>query len=143
MQIPKDYQHFAHPTLIVVGDFEHAKLFHTQGETIEQIQTIQAPEPHQPDTEGDVNIGGERYGSLSTDVDEGARRLPYAKQIAGAITDSIRKGQTKYVCLVMPTEMCHRVKDEIPKENQDAITKIIEAHMIDAPLVDVLKRLSE
>jgi len=143
MQIPKESQHFAHPTLIVIGDFEHAKLYLAHGETIEEIKTLQAPEPHQPDMEGDVGVGGKRYGSISNDVDEGARRLPYAKQLAGAIIDSLRKGRTRYACLVMPAEMCHRIKEELPQDLRDNVTKTIEAHMIDAPLTEVLERLGQ
>lgn len=142
MQIPKASQHFAHPTLIVVGDFEHAKLYLAHEETIEEVKTLQAPEPHQPDTEGDVGVGGKRYGSISNDVDEGARRLPYVKLLVDAIIGSLRKGQTRYVCLVMPTEMCHRIKEELPQDLRDNVTKTVEAHMIDAPLAEMLERLS-
>lgn len=82
-----------------------------------------------------------RTANPSADMDEGARRSPYAKKIAEAITQSIRDGQAESVCLVMPTEMCRRIKEALPQEEQAAVAKTIEAHMIDAPLVEVLERL--
>jgi len=143
MQIPKESQHFAHPTLIVVGDFEHAKLYQAHEENIDEVKAVQAPEPLQPFTDASVHSSGMRTANPSADVDEGARRLPYAKLLAGAIIDSLRKGRTRYVCLVMPAEMCHRIKEELPQDLRDNVTKTIEAHMIDAPLTEVLERLGQ
>jgi len=143
MIIPEKLQHFLHPTLIVLGDFEHAKLYRAFGDTVDEVATLKAPEPSRPPSQGSVSPGGGRFMNPSADMDEGADRAQFTKRIVNQIETLLKDGDIIHVNLVMPAEMCHRIQDELPENSQDAVTKLIEADLVQASMVDVLERLVE
>ncbi|MFA6100185.1 MAG: host attachment protein [Patescibacteria group bacterium] len=143
MIIPEKLQHFVHPTLIVIGDFEHAKFYRAFEDTLDEVAALKAPEPSRPPSQGSVSPGGGRFMNPSADMDEGADRAKFTKQIVNQVETLLKEGDTIHVNLVMPAEICHRIQDELPKNSQDAVTKIIEADLVQASLVDVLERLVE
>lgn len=143
MIIPEKMQHFVHPTLIVIGDFEHVKLYRAFEGTADEVATIKAPEPSRPPSQGSVSPGGNRFMNPSADMDEGADRAKFTRQIVNQVETLLKDGDIIHVNLVMPAEMCHRIQDELPKNSQDAVTKLIEADLVQSPLVDILERLVE
>lgn len=143
MQIPQHLQHYAHPTLIVVGDFEHVKIYLAHEDTIEEMESLNAPEPKQPDTEGSVNVGGDRWMSPSTDVDDGTRRGQFAVSVSEYLTEALRGGDADRVFVVMPTEECRRILEELPNDLKDQVTKTLEEDLANELLVEVLERLAQ
>ncbi|MDD2786323.1 MAG: hypothetical protein PHS79_05580 [Patescibacteria group bacterium] len=141
MQIPQELQHYEHPTLIVVGDFEHAVIHLAHDKDLTEVATIEAPELHQPDTEGSVTIGGGRTANPSTDVDEGARRVRYTKQIVDKIVELQKSNDIQFINLIMPAEMCRRLQDGLPSNMKTNVTKVLEVNIAKAPMLDVLRRL--
>ena len=143
MQIPQELQHYAQPTLIIVGDFERAVIHLAHDINLDDIATIEAPELHQPDVEGSVTIGGGRTANPSTDVDEGARRVRYTKQIVEKILELFKSKDIKSINFVMPTEMCRRLQDGLPANIKTSIAKILEVNVAKAPMLDILRRLED
>lgn len=143
MIIPEKSQHFVHPTLIVLGDFEHAKLYRAFADTADEVAVLKAPEPSRPPSQGSVSSGGGRFMNPSADMDEGADRAQFTRDIIYQIETLLKDGDIKHLNLVMPAEMCHRIKEKLPQNYQDSVTKVIEADLVQTPLIDVLQRLVE
>ncbi|MHB8830937.1 MAG: host attachment protein [Patescibacteria group bacterium] len=143
MIIPEKSQHFVHPTLIVIGDFEHAKLYRAFEDTANEVATLKSPEPSRPPAQGSVSSGGDRFMNPSADMDEGADRAQFTRDIIHQIETLLKDGDVKHVNLVMPTEMCHRIKEKLPDDVKGSVTKTLEADLVQEPLVDILERLVE
>ena len=143
MQIPQHLQHYGAPTLIVVGDHEQAKVYLAHDENVELMETLNAPEPKQPDTEGSVNIGGDRWMSPSTDVDDGTRRGQFTAVMAEYLEEALRGGDAENLQLVMPADMAHRMQESLPGDLMGCLTKTLEIDLVKTPLTEVLERLSQ
>lgn len=142
MQIPQHLQHYAEPTVVAIGDFEHVKLYLAHGDTIEDIETMKAPEPKEPDDEGAYPFGQHRFSSPSADRDEGVRREKFARSLAERLAELLRDGDARRIKLAMPTEACRRVQEELPNELKDAVVKVVDEDLVYLPLVDALERIA-
>lgn len=141
MKIPEKLRLFNHPTLVIIGDFNETVVYQAQGEDIEVAARIKAPEPPILPPEGSVTSGGGRFMNPSADLDQGEDRARYTKQIMEQIEPML--DETKYINLVLPSEMCRRFKEKLPQKNKSMITKWIEADLAHEPLLDIIKRLSQ
>jgi hypothetical protein len=140
MKIPEKLRHFHHPTLVVIGDFDEAGLYRAFEEDIDELARVKAPEPSRPPSQGSVSSGGNRFMNPSADMDEGADRAKYIKQIMDQVVP-ILQGDIKYINLVMPAEMCRRFKEKLPENQKGLITKIIESDLAYEPLLEIVEKL--
>ncbi len=143
MQIPQHLQHYAAPTLIVVGDHETAKVYLAHDENIEEMETLTAPERKQPDVEGSVNVRGERFSNPSTDEDDGVRRAQFTATLADYLEEALRGGDADALQIVMPADMCRRLQDALPGNLQGSVGKTLEIDLAKMPLTQTLERLNQ
>jgi len=143
MQIPKELQHFIHPTLIVISDFDQALIYRAHLEDAIEIARVKAPSAAFPNPDGSVGSGGGRFMNPSADVDQGADRGVFTKNVINTIKSLVEKHGIKHINLVVPTELGHRLEEKLPNNLKPMVTKTIEADLTYEPLVAVLKRLVE
>lgn len=141
MKIPEQLQHFKHPTLIVMGNFNKAAIYSAAGSDMDKLETLVAPRPGKPRREGSLVITGQRFHDPAADQDEGADRFEFVKLISQAIKTF--SGKVKYIDLVMPAEMIRRIKEEMPKAMRTKILKILEKDLMKEKLVEIVKRLEQ
>lgn len=142
MILPEKLQHFHHPTLVVIGDFNDVTLYRALNPDIEVISRIKSPKPPITPPEGSVSPGGERFSNPSADIDEGPDRSKYAKQIIDQV-EAILAGDIKYINLVMPAELCRRFKENLQEKHKGLVTKVIEADLANEPLLEIIERLEK
>ena len=132
MIIPEHLQHYIDPTLVLVGDFEHVIIYRAQGDTIEELITMESPEPKQTDSECPVS---------QIDLDRGIRREKFSKDLVAELARLLRSEETLKVQIVLPAEMCRRITEDMPNDVANRIHKILKEDLAQEKLIDVLEKL--
>lgn len=143
MQLPDNLQHFAEPTLILIGDFGKTIIYKAEDININELRTIEADEPARPDSESSVAISKGRRTQTDSGIDDGEDRKKYAKELALELTDLIDDHGIKDIQLIMPTELHNRLLDNLSKDITELITRHLDKNLTKTDLVEALERLHE
>ena len=143
MILPDNLQHFPEPNLILIGDFGKTTIHLAHEIEINNLQTIEGPEPSHQDSDSSVVIGAGRHAKTDTKTDDGELRNKYTKELTQTITDLVDDHGIKEIQLIMPAELIRRLKDELSKDVSELITRTLDKNLTKTDLIEVLERLHE
>ena len=133
MQIPESLQHFPEPSLIVVSDHMHAKLFLAFEDDIEEVETVELPRTELSDNEG-KEIGQERS--------DDERLHHFVKMVAQAVNVMIRDEEAAmHLHMIAPADVAHAIKHELAPEAASKLGKEIHADVMKEDEEKLLERL--
>lgn len=143
MMLPENLQHFHEPTLILIGDFGKTIIYKAQDIDIDELRSIKAPEPPQPETDSSVVVGPGVHAKTDTKPDDGEQRKQFSKELSQTITDLVDDHGIKDIQLIMPAELIRRLEEELTKDITDLISRTLDKNLTKINLVEALERLLE
>lgn len=120
------------------------KLHKAHKNEFNEITELEAPEPPIPKKEGTMKARGtNRTANPSADVNDAAIKKLFAKDIAKKIIESLDSAETEEIILMIPAELCHKVKSGLQKIHLASIVGDIDKDLAKAPLPEILERIME
>lgn len=137
MQIPQEHRAFQKPTLLVVSDNTHAKLYKGEDRQFEKIGKVD--QDYYPYADANRNLTTKSSGDKTTDV--------YATEQSENIKDSARK----HLYTNLNKELMHRLQDKAfeqliitaPKEDMNELKGALNNKLVKTIKVTVPKTLTK
>lgn len=143
MQIPNDLKtHFPHATLLILSDSITAKFFLIGGDAIQELDGISEPREFRQDSEGSfTSYDGSRVGGPDSDIDDAPRQKSFIKKIAGRTADMVRTHATAHLVVVMPAELDHALREELPGDVRGMILHALHKNLMKEDTLSILRRI--
>ncbi len=132
MQIPQELQHFAEPTLIVIGDRIHAQFWLAHHDNMEDVDVIEVPKDHLTDDEGKA---------IGQELKDDDRLHHLIHLIVDRIEELSNEGVADKIHLVMEAELAHDVAGHLSHETQPKLAAQVHADLMKDDVLDVVKRV--
>lgn len=126
MLLPSELQKFSHPTLIVLTDHIHAKLWLAHELELKEIDHLDMPRERMTDRE-----------EIETDADPD-RLHRMMKELASRITHHATNAQ--HIYLAMKADIMHALEKELPSPTKNLINRRQPHDLMKEEMLDVVKR---
>ena len=115
----------------MTSNHQVAKFFLAGGEDIEELDGVAVL----PDTFSDIEK------KFSSDVSDTEQRTHFVKDVVTRIEDLASHQEVHQIHLVMPAEILHKVTSHLSAQEQARIGKTVDAEMMKASPLEVVRRL--
>ncbi|HEU0050498.1 MAG TPA: host attachment protein [Patescibacteria group bacterium] len=140
MRLPEQIQHFIHPTLLVLADHVHAKIWFAHEDEISEIAHLTVPHELKSDNEGSFMSSAESVGQPEQKEKQHHLNV-LIKHIAEALSKELENRDVTYIDMIMPADILHPLELEFPKTTIAMINRRLEADLIKEDILQVAKRL--
>ncbi len=152
MKIPKEYCEFAQPTMIVVTDHNHSKLFLAREREVEHVDTIEAEPERAGDKEAYHQSTSRIGGKLRIDKSTGSEDYDWKEHIAHDhlfveleenLMKRLQNKEFENLILIVPAEAKNHLAERLHQTLQERITKTVPKNLINNPFPDLVEAVCD
>jgi protein required for attachment to host cells len=138
--LPDVMPEITEPTLLVVCDSHHCKLFNVGGHTILMKEEVTSDEPHFTDRQSTKQSGGSSIGIGETEQIEENRLRTFANMLIARLEAIIKEQKISALYLSAPSKFLSLLKKDMPKSLSPLLTSIIDGNFVKESPRDILVR---
>ncbi|MBU0531229.1 host attachment protein [Patescibacteria group bacterium] len=147
MKISEDYRDFKKPTLIVVTDHVHSKLYLARERELEQVDTITAEPERAEDKEAFHQSTSRAGGQVMMNQATGSKNIDWKEHVAHdhlfkALEENLmarlQNHEFEDLILVVEHEAKNHLTERLHHDLQERIVKTVPKNLINNPLEDLI-----
>jgi protein required for attachment to host cells len=128
------------PTLLVVCDSHHCRLFDVGGHTLLEKETIRSSEPRYTDRQDSVMSGGKSIGVGENDQVEDHRLHEFANAVVDHLTKTVTQQKIGELHISAPGKFLSQLKKHLTKPQQAILKNAIDGNFVKESPLAILVR---
>ncbi|MDO8583930.1 MAG: host attachment protein [bacterium] len=136
-----EIQHFLHPTLLILSDHVHAKIWLAHENELNEIGHILVEPETRTDREGGFMNPSTGAVGAAVKHDKEHDHEEYMKGLMHCFHEALKKQPITYIDLVMPPDLMHVFEAKLTNEQKTLINRRLDADLMKDDILDVVKRL--
>ncbi len=143
MQIPEHLRPFEEPTLIVVTDHVHAKLYRAVGRDIEAIETITTKADLMPQERHEVGRGGELSAADPEDDRQEWSREQLYEKLNEDLHSRLQRGEFANIAFTVPHENVNLLKESLRIDLLKRASIFVPKNLVGEDIIDLVDHIQE